>query len=87
MKETTPATIYLDTAQYLIVSEEKLLEELRPYLKDRIRVCMFTGNPPMDKVSKFLAAHTEDTNLRDWKYGTVLPMLDCTKERLKFIIK
>ena len=87
LKETTPAIIYLDTAQYLIVSEEVLVEEMHPYLKDSVHVCLFTGNPPMDQVSKFLASHTEGTTLGNWKSGETLPMLDCTKDRLKFFGK
>lgn len=87
LKETTPATIYLDTAQYLIVSEESLAEELRPHLKKGVHVCAFVGDPPMDKVSKFLSAHGINLTLGDWKLGERLPMLDCTKERLNFIVK
>ena len=87
LQETTPATIYLDTAQYLIVSEESLLEELRPYLKEDVRVCAFTGDPPMEQVSKFLAAHAENVTLGNQKNGEALPVLDCTKERLKIFVK
>ena len=83
LKETTPATIYLDTAQYLIVGEEELAEEMRPYLKDSVRLCRFMGDPPMDSVSRYLVAHGGNVTLENWKIGDRLPMLDCTKERLK----
>ncbi len=84
LKATTPATIYLDTAQYLIVSDEALVEELRPYLKKNVKLYRFVGTPPMEAVSKFLAAHGDGPSLGDWKPGDHLPVLDCQNERLIF---
>ncbi|MBR5529763.1 MAG: hypothetical protein IKU57_04745 [Oscillospiraceae bacterium] len=87
LKATTPATIYLDTAQYLLVRDETLLDMLKPYLKDTVRVCQFKGKPPMDQVSKFLSAHAEKVTLDNWEKGNGLPLLDCTKGRLEFFVK
>ncbi len=87
LKATTPATIYLDTAQYLIAGDESLVEGLRPYLKKSVKLCLFVGEPPMETVSKFLSAHPMSETLGDWEEGTTLPVLDCTKDRLKFFGK
>lgn len=85
LKETTPATIYLDTAQYLIVSDESIVEELRTHLKGNVKLYRFIGNPPMDTVSKFLAAHGRGPSIRTWKSEDALPVLDCRSERLNFL--
>lgn len=85
LKATTPATIYLDTAQYLIVSDESIVEELRSHLKGNVKLYQFIGTPPMEKVSKFLAAHGDGPALRRWKSGDALPVLDCLSERLIFL--
>lgn len=87
LKATTPATIYLDTAQFLIAGNEQLIESLRPYLKKSVKLCLFVGQLPMETVSKFLSAHHVGEKLGDWKEGTALPVLDCTKDRLKFFEK
>lgn len=87
LKATTPATIYLDTAQYLIVNEESTIDSIRPHLKKNVKLCRFVGEPPMKSVSKFLSAHNAGVTLGDWQYGTKLLVLDCTKDRLKFFGK
>ena len=87
LKATTPATIYLDTAQYLIVDDESVIDSIRPHLKKSVKLCRFVGQPPMKTVSKFLSAHKVDITLADWRAGANLPVLDCTKDRLKFFGK
>ena len=87
LKATTPATIYLDTAQYLIVSDVTLVNEMRPHFKDSVRICQFTGEPPMEMVSKYLSAHSEEQTLGNWRTGESLPLLDCTKDRLIIVAK
>lgn len=87
LKSTTPATIYMDTAQYLIVNEESVIEDIRPHLKKNVKLCRFVGQPPMKSVSKFLSAHNVDISLGNWQYGAKLLVLDCTKDRLKFFGK
>lgn len=85
LKATTPATIYLDTAQYLIVNDESIVDELRAHLKDNVKLYRFIGNPPMETVSKFLAAHGDGPKIGKWKTGEKLPVLDCRAERLIFL--
>lgn len=85
LKATTPATIYLDTAQYLIVSEEDIADKLRAYLKGNVKVYRFLGDPPMETVSKFLAAQGDGPSIGKWKMGESLPILDCRGERLIFL--
>lgn len=82
LKATTPATIYLDTAQYLMVEEEELIDQLRPYLRKTVKLYRFVGEPPMEEVSKFLSAHGDGPTVRSWKKTDVLPVVDCRGERL-----
>ena len=87
LKATTPGIIYLDTAQYLLVRHESDLEELQHHIKDSVQVYVYEGVPPMEKVSQFLASHAAGISLEQWKKGTKLPLLDCTKERMKIFVK
>lgn len=87
LKETTPAVIYLDTAQYLIVAEDTLdaADELRKSLKDDVRVYKFKGKINPELAAQFLSAHEKGPRLKNWKIGDPLPILDCSEDRIKFL--
>ena len=85
LKSTTPAVLYLDTAQYLLVNDKTLIEELRPYLKRSVCLYGFIGDPPMETVSKYLSAQPDSVKLGKWKDGEIVPVLDCTKDRIKML--
>ena len=59
LKKTTPSLVYLDTAKYLVVSEDTKdqIEELKGYLKDKIRVCIADVRGQVREASKYLEAH------------------------------
>ena len=58
LKDTTPAVIYLDTAEYLLVAPgaEQCAEELKPHLKTSTKVGTYSGGEVKEEV-KYLDAH------------------------------
>ena len=68
LKENTPAVVYLDTAEYLLVSEEavSLVDELRPYLKPSVKVCVCDASGSVKNAAKYLDVHADLPELRHW---------------------
>lgn len=60
LKDNTPAVIYLDTAQYLLMGEgtETYLTEMKGYLKSSVKVGTYQGGNVKEE-AKYLDAHTE----------------------------
>lgn len=60
LKENTPAIIYLDTAEYLLISPEAAQweEALRPWFKPSVMVCAYNGGDIKEE-AKYLDAHAE----------------------------
>ncbi len=86
MRDTSPAVIYLDTAQYLLIGEntEEEVEKLRPVLKASVQLC--AAEPvPMEEVGAFLHVHGKLPRLESWKAGDPLPVLGAQNNRLKFV--
>lgn len=77
LKETSMGIIYLDTAEFLLLTKETLEapEVLRQELKKDIRLCMM--EEPMDLVaaSGFLSVHGELPKLKAWEKGQEIPVL------------
>lgn len=86
LMETTPAVIYLDTADYLILQEDAVeaIDELRVRLKDSVALYLYKGEPDLKQVSKYLTVHGKKVKLKYWDQGEELPLLDCTTERFFF---
>ena len=86
LMETTPAVIYLDTADYLLVKDNAMnaIDVLRPKLKNSVVLYRYSGDPDLKEVSKYLSVHGEKTRLKHWNMSVKLPILDCTTERFSF---
>ena len=69
LKEVTPAVVYLDTAEYLLVSKDALsqIDALRQILKPSVKVCVCDARDNVKHVSKYLEVHGDAVPLRDWK--------------------
>ena len=82
LKETTPAVIYLDTAEYLVLSESAAqdVQALRDYLKGSVRVCYMDGEVGPEKAVQYLNVHAKLPKLKRWKAGDELPIL--TNEKI-----
>lgn len=89
MKDTTAGVIYLDTAEYLLLSEnaEEEAEELRSVLKANTRLCYADAKIDIAETGKFLASHGDLPKLEDWKKGQDLPVLSTFRKRLTFLKK
>lgn len=74
MKSATPAVVYLDTAEYLLVSEKAIgeLDEVRKLVKDSVQVCC-AQNPDMKIAANYLETHEKLPKLKEVKGGDRLP--------------
>lgn len=72
LRKDTPAVIYLDTAEYLLVAPEAVaqVEGLRPYLKSTVKVCVCRAAGRVQDAMKYLEIHGELPKLKDWKQKT-----------------
>lgn len=68
LKDITPAVVYLDTAEYLLVSEEaaNCVEELRSFLKPSVKVCVCEASGRVKTAAKYLEVHGNLPKLKDW---------------------
>lgn len=68
LEKTTPGVIYLDTAQYLLVTEDALsyAEILRSKLNPAVRVSLWDGEGSVVTAAKYLAIRSDLPMLRDW---------------------
>ena len=84
LKATTPGTIYLDTAEYLLLAEgaEDAAEQLKPVLKKSVRVCMADAAVDLKAAAKYLPVHGDLPRLKNWKTGDELPRLRAAGKRL-----
>lgn len=82
MKQTSPAVIYLDTAEYLLFTNDcqYVAQELRSHLKGSVKVCMTQGQVSTKDAAKYLVVHGDLPKLKHWKPGDKLPVL--TEEKL-----
>lgn len=67
LKEHAVGEIFLETADYLIVTAESegLIEELSAYLRPTCYVCMESDPTDMEKAAQFLDAHKPGKTLLD----------------------
>ncbi len=69
LKADTPAVVYLDTAEYLIISEDALaeLDALKTYLKPNVRVCVADVCGRVKDTAKYLEVHGNLPKIKNWK--------------------
>lgn len=69
LKSVTPAIVYLDTAEFLILAEDTVseIEGLRMYLKPRVKVCVADGRGRVKDMAKYLEIHGNLPEIKDWK--------------------
>lgn len=85
LKDTTDGYIYIDTAQYLLMTEktQDAVETLRPVLKKSLQLCLAQKDVDLAAAARFLPAHGKFLRLKEWKTGETLKKLVCIEERLK----
>ena len=69
LKTNTPAVVYLDTAEFLLVSRNAIfyVDELRGELKPTVKVCVCDAEGRVKDAAKYLDVHGNLQELRDWK--------------------
>lgn len=88
MKATAPGTVFLETADYLIVEQgrEALLEQVGDILRPSCKICVARSMPDMEKASKFLIAHEPQVTLRQYQVEKcALPLLREQQGRFEWI--
>ena len=77
LKETSPGVVYLDTAEYLLVSETATEEitALVPYVKKSARLCRWEGEDDLETAANYAHAHKIGTKICHWKTDDKLPNL------------
>ena len=77
LKATTAGTIYLDTAEYLLIGEggEPAAEALRTHLKKNTKVCKGDSGIDLKNVAVYLSVHGDLPRLEAWNLGGHLPKL------------
>ena len=89
MKDTSEGVIYLDTAEYLLVTKEteEATRELIAELKPSVRMCMTTGVEDLKQAVLYLKAHGGLPKLKAWVKGAELPVLSTFGDSLIFFEK
>lgn len=87
LKATATGTVYLDTAEFLLLTEgaEDAARQLRQHLKPSVRVCMAESGADLVAAAKFLSAHGGLPRFKHWKQGDNLPRLQVLGERFLLI--
>lgn len=85
LKHTASGELYLDTAAFLIVSEESenLLEQIRAYVRPSIRICRGEGRIDLEDAAAYLSVHKPSVRLKLWEEGQTLEELHREYGRLK----
>ena len=89
MKDTSNGVIYLDTAEYLLVTKqtEEATRELIAELKPSVRMCMTTGVENLKQAVLYLKAHGGLPKLKAWVKGAELPVLSTFGDSFIFLKK
>lgn len=71
MKAVAPGSVFLETADYLIVQKgsEALLEQVYNVLRPSCMVCVAEKMPDMEAAAAFFAAHEPEVTLRQQQNG------------------
>ena len=77
MKRSSTGNVYLDTAEFLLVSENAQAEivSIKPYLKPSVRVCLFAGQMKLTDAAAYMDAHSVGLSLREWEQYSILPKI------------
>ena len=84
LKQTAPAIIYLDTAEFLLVEESALefVTPMRKFFKSDVRICLIDSEVEADKAAEYLRIHGKLPKLKYWNTGENLPILRLENERI-----
>ena len=77
MKYESAGIVYLDTAQFLLVSENALedVAQMIPLLKGSVKVCRWDGEGDLTEAAAYLQAHKIGCRLDQWNMDVRLPKI------------
>ena len=72
LEKQTPGVIYMDTAEYLLLTEDAVqyVQDLRQYLRPRVLVCIWDGKGSVSGAAKYLNVRNDLPQLCDWKISS-----------------
>ena len=87
MEKTTAGIVFLDTADYLLVTEtaEQEMEAIGKHLKGSVRLCVQNLEVNLKDAAAYLSAHKPDCQLRSYQGTQTLQIL--TEEDGRVILK
>lgn len=77
MKYHSSGIVYLDTAEYLMVSSTALeyIAEMKPILKGSVKLCQWEGEGELTEAAAYMRAHKIGHRLDKWGQQVKLPNL------------
>lgn len=76
MKEKSSGIVYLDTAQFLLVSDnaQEQIGELASYLKSKVKISLWEGGD-LKEAARYMQSHKIGVKLSKWSHEVKLPKL------------
>ena len=88
MRENATGKVFLDTADYLLISDGTLLGEIAPYLRPSCQVCLYKGKLDMEKLRDYLKHHNPGVSLKDHNAERMdLPTLRMEEGRIEIAVR
>ena len=83
MKSTSTGMVYLDTAQFLLVTEtaKHRMPEIAEYLKDSVLVCLWKGKGELTDAARYMQARKMGVRLGKWQENDALPVVPDLPEK------
>ena len=88
LQNTTPAEVFLDTAEYLLIDKdcEPMVQAMVEYLRPSCGVCVLEGDVEMEMVAQYLRNHKPINTLCKYRAGEKrLQTLRVTKGRMELV--
>lgn len=77
MKYHSSGIVYLDTAEFLLVSPaaKEHIAEMKPILKGSVKVCLWEGEGELSEAAAYMQAHKTGCRLDKWEPQVKLPKM------------
>ena len=83
MKDQSTGMVYLDTAQFLLVTEtaKHRIPEIANELKSSVRVCLWEGKGELADAARYMQARKLGARLGKWQENDALPVVPDLPEK------
>ncbi len=77
MKKNSEGIVYLDTAEYLLVSEnmQNQISKIKPYLNRNVKIAQWIGESSIADAARYMKAHKIGVKLNKWNSNIKLPFV------------